>query len=131
MFLDVSEDSKKIFLLTFRYFMTPQELFSLLVERFTFVPSDSKLSGKDKQRSISKSNSEWRNQNQDAIQLLVLVFLKNWIDAFFALDFWGDKVLYERLLQFCEKEVKESAQVKWSSAIQEQIETKVNRQDMK
>jgi son of sevenless-like protein len=63
----------KVFLLTFRFFSTPEKVFQLLANRFDLsVPAN--LS--------SDEDREWRDQKQRPVRYSVYVILKKWLEQY-------------------------------------------------
>ncbi|XP_072757900.1 protein son of sevenless-like [Anoplolepis gracilipes] len=98
----VSPTFLRIFLTTYRNFCSPQELLTLLIERFD-IPDPSLVYGKEEKNSVCKTTKkDWERYRKEfcqPVQIRVLNVLRYWINHHFY-DFERDKNLLERLQLF-------------------------------
>jgi len=81
------------FMLTYRTFVTPNELLDLIIMRYNVPPPTT---------TTPEVLEKFKQKKELPIQLRVLNALKTWVDKFFD-DFQADKALLTKLLEFVDK----------------------------
>ena len=127
----------KTFLTTYRSFCTPDELLTLLIERFTIPdPEFSSDSESDSEVGCDKSSrmrmaldmKKFREQYSQPVQFRVLNVLKHWVDQHFY-DFQQDNELLHKLNSFLDELGRAGKSMKkWVEIISKNIQRRVNIQ---
>ncbi|XP_043553536.1 son of sevenless homolog 2 isoform X1 [Chiloscyllium plagiosum] len=116
----------RTFLTTYRSFCKPQELMSLLIERFEIPdpePTEAdKLAREKGEQSISAELKRFRKEYIQPVQLRVLNVFRHWVEHHFY-DFERDNMLLNRLEAFISS-VKGKAMKKWVESITKIINRK-------
>ncbi|XP_048456064.1 son of sevenless homolog 2 [Rhincodon typus] len=116
----------RTFLTTYRSFCKPQELLSLLIERFEIPdpePTEAdKLAREKGEQTISAELKRFRKEYIQPVQLRVLNVFRHWVEHHFY-DFERDNMLLNRLEAFISS-VKGKAMKKWVESITKIINRK-------
>ncbi|XP_017859715.1 PREDICTED: protein son of sevenless [Drosophila arizonae] len=146
----------RTFLTTYRYFCSPQQLLTLLMERFEIpepslvyqeqqqhsnnigsnanadLDKDAAATSVDSDKMLKNSQREdWKRYRKEfvqPVQFRVLNVLRHWVDHHFY-DFEKDPTLLERLLQFL-NEVNSKSMRKWVDSVRKIVDRK-NKQSNK
>lgn len=136
----------RTFLTTYRYFCSPQNLLSLLIERFN-IPEPSLVyqDALDKNNANSSSSlcletdkihksshrEDWKRYRKEyvqPVQFRVLNVFRHWVDHHFY-DFEKDEQLLEKLLEFLEC-VNSKSMRKWVNSVLKIVQRKVRGIDL-
>uniref|UniRef100_A0A5F9CJN6 SOS Ras/Rho guanine nucleotide exchange factor 2 n=1 Tax=Oryctolagus cuniculus TaxID=9986 RepID=A0A5F9CJN6_RABIT len=120
----------RTFLTTYRSFCKPQELLSLLIERFEIPepePTEAdKLAIEKGEQPISADLKRFRKEYVQPVQLRILNVFRHWVEHHFY-DFERDSELLERLESFISS-VRGKAMKKWVESIAKIIKRKKQAQ---
>ncbi|XP_015425973.1 PREDICTED: son of sevenless homolog 2 isoform X4 [Myotis davidii] len=120
----------RTFLTTYRSFCKPQELLSLLIERFEIPepePTEAdKLAAEKGEQPISVDLKRFRKEYVQPVQLRILNVFRHWVEHHFY-DFERDLELLERLESFISS-VRGKAMKKWVESIAKIIKRKKQAQ---
>ncbi|XP_065353611.1 protein son of sevenless-like [Cloeon dipterum] len=123
----------RTFLTTFRSFCSPQELLSLLVERFN-IPDPSQVfeeNTSDGEKTLKNSQREdwkrYRKEFTQPVQFRVLNVLRHWVDHHFY-DFERDPDVLRALHEFLDSVTSKSMR-KWVDSVLKIVQRKSDPQD--
>eukprot|EP00118_Oscarella_pearsei_P019533 m.208247 g.208247 ORF g.208247 m.208247 type:complete len:1270 (+) comp39702_c0_seq23:557-4366(+) len=114
----------RTFLTTYRSFVEPSDLLTLLIERYN-IPSPVEQANSSSVRSevvFRESLKRFKREYVQPVQLRILNVLRQWVDNHFY-DFERDPSLEVRLLEFVGA-VKGKSMVKWVESIRRALERK-------
>lgn len=115
----------RTFLMCYREFCTPDELFSLLIERFN-VPDLQVDFDRDTINKIDlETKIRYKREYQQPIKLKVINVLKHWIDGYFY-DFETNSALYASLNDFVFSQLNQSNK-RYHQILEKIIQKKVNQ----